>query len=108
MGVVVLRNFATRDSAEVLLIRRAKQPSKGLLCFPGGRLEWGETLAECAAREVLEETGITIQTVPHPPRTGPAAGLDRDLSHPRPLTTVDGLFQNEDGELAFHYVIVEV
>lgn len=28
--------------------------------FPGGRVEEGETLAECAKREVLEESGITV------------------------------------------------
>ena len=41
VGVVVLRNYEHAFSAEVLLIRRAKKPSEGLLCFPGGRLEWG-------------------------------------------------------------------
>ena len=64
VGVVVLRNFAPAATAEVLLIRRAKQPSRGLLCFPGGRLEWGETLAACAAREVREETGVAIKSAP--------------------------------------------
>ena len=28
--------------------------------FPGGGVEEGETLAECAKREVLEESGITV------------------------------------------------
>jgi phosphatase NudJ len=28
---------------------------------PGGGLEAGESLAECAAREVLEETGLTVE-----------------------------------------------
>ncbi len=28
--------------------------------IPGGTLQLGETLRECAAREVLEETGVTI------------------------------------------------
>jgi len=30
------------------------------LSFPGGHLEDGESLTECAAREILEETGLTV------------------------------------------------
>ncbi len=29
-------------------------------CLPGGKQEYGETILECAAREVLEETGLRI------------------------------------------------
>lgn len=41
-----------------LLVRRKFAPNIGVWGFPGGKLEWGETLAACAARELLEETGI--------------------------------------------------
>jgi 8-oxo-dGTP pyrophosphatase MutT (NUDIX family) len=34
---------------------------------PGGAVEPGETPADAAARETLEETGITVTLLPHPP-----------------------------------------
>jgi 8-oxo-dGTP diphosphatase len=44
----------------VLLVRRGTQPFKDRWTFPGGRVEWGETLAEAAVRETHEETGLAI------------------------------------------------
>lgn len=48
----------------VLLVRRQHPPQAGLWHIPGGRLEAGETLAECCRREVWEETGIRVQPGP--------------------------------------------
>ena len=48
------------DRGKVLLIRRDKPPARGQWSIPGGCQEAEETLAECAVREVLEETGIEI------------------------------------------------
>lgn len=45
---------------EVLLVERSGDPSGGLWSFPGGHLEWGESLEDAARREVLEETGLRI------------------------------------------------
>lgn len=42
----------------ILLIRRRNPPSLDMFAFPGGRAEPGETPAETAVREFLEETGI--------------------------------------------------
>jgi len=58
VGAVVLRNGP--QGAEVLLIRRAKPPRAGEWSIPGGHQEWGETVRETAAREVLEETGVAV------------------------------------------------
>ncbi|MBN1605822.1 MAG: 8-oxo-dGTP diphosphatase [Polyangiaceae bacterium] len=43
----------------VLLIRKKRGLGAGKISGPGGRLEPGETVAECALREVREELGIT-------------------------------------------------
>ena len=39
---------------------RGIEPGKRLRAIPGRTLKLGETLQECSAREILEETGITI------------------------------------------------
>lgn len=44
----------------LLLIRRTQEPQAGKLALPGGFVEVGETWQEAGAREVGEETGITI------------------------------------------------
>lgn len=45
---------------EVLLVERSGDLSGGLWSFPGGHLEWGESLEDAARREVFEETGLRI------------------------------------------------
>jgi ADP-ribose pyrophosphatase YjhB (NUDIX family) len=44
----------------LLLVRRARQPAQGLYTLPGGRVEYGETLAEALIREIREETALSI------------------------------------------------
>jgi 8-oxo-dGTP diphosphatase len=48
---------------EVLVVRRAGAPAKGLWTLPGGRVEVGETLVEAVHREVMEETALTVEVI---------------------------------------------
>lgn len=45
---------------QVLMVQRAKPPI-GIWAFPGGHVEPGETLQDAAARELMEETGMTAE-----------------------------------------------
>ena len=51
------------DRGRALLIRRASEPLRGEWSIPGGMLELGETLEEGVARELLEETGLTVRVL---------------------------------------------
>lgn len=52
VGVVVERDGV------LLLVRHKKQDREPYWVLPGGRLEPGETIRECAERELLEETAL--------------------------------------------------
>lgn len=48
---------------KVLLAQRAAGALQGLWSLPGGRLEFGERLSECALRELDEEVGVKADIV---------------------------------------------
>lgn len=54
-------SVALIENGRVLLIQRARPPYRHLWTLPGGRREAGETAAQCAAREVLEELGLSVR-----------------------------------------------
>ena len=56
-GCVVVKDGA------VLLHKRVEPPFEGYWSIPGGHPRKGETLAECAVRELREETGLDIELV---------------------------------------------
>jgi len=43
---------------EILLVRRAKEPFKGMWCCPIGFAETGESIEDAALRELKEEAGV--------------------------------------------------
>ncbi len=58
------------DGFKIAVIERKYEPHG--LAFPGGMQELGETVEECAIREVQEETGLNIEVL----------GLLNVTSHP--------------------------
>ena len=57
VGVIIIKDN------KVLLGKRKGSHGEGSWCFPGGHLEFNESLENCSKREVLEETGIKIKNI---------------------------------------------
>jgi 8-oxo-dGTP diphosphatase len=55
--------ISMQKPVEVLLITRLNDPYANTLALPGGFMNMNERLHECAARELLEETGIDANFV---------------------------------------------
>jgi 8-oxo-dGTP diphosphatase len=56
VGAIVVRDET------LLMIRRDKEPGRGLWSVPGGHVETGEYLHDAVRREVREETGLDVET----------------------------------------------
>lgn len=55
VAVLVMQND------QVLLVRRANNPMRGLWTLPAGFMDAGEDPRQAAERECLEETGLTVR-----------------------------------------------
>jgi 8-oxo-dGTP diphosphatase len=63
VGVILIRGNS------ILLGERLGSHGKGTWAPPGGHLEYGETVEQCARRETLEETGLILDHVTLAPFT---------------------------------------
>ncbi|WP_339113183.1 NUDIX hydrolase [Thioclava sp. GXIMD2076] len=72
-----------------LLVRRRNPPDAGLWGFPGGKVDWGETVAQAATRELREETGVVAR-----------AGSQIDAG--------DFITRDAAGAVAWHYYLVAI
>ncbi len=82
VGAVVFKD------EKVLLVKRGNAPAKGKWAIPGGRVNLGETLQEAVRREIIEETGITVDPG-------------------KPILVFDPIIRDEEGRIVFHYVIID-
>jgi ADP-ribose pyrophosphatase YjhB (NUDIX family) len=72
----------------VLLVQRGKPPRAGHWSLPGGAQQLGETVAQAARREVMEEVGLEV-----------ALG---DI-----VATVDLIERDPDDRVRYHYTLVD-
>jgi 8-oxo-dGTP diphosphatase len=82
---VLCASAAVFRGEKLLIARRAKPPF--LWSLPGGAVEWGETLAAAAMRELREETGVEAEAVGY-------------AGH------AEVMLKNEKGNVFDHFVII--
>lgn len=87
VGVIVLREGC------VLLGERRGAHGAGSWALPGGHLEFGESIEDCAIRETLEETGLGLCKLQRGPYTS-----DVFVAEGRHYVTLFMLAEAEPGE----------
>ncbi|MDX8456625.1 NUDIX domain-containing protein [Mesorhizobium sp. VK9D] len=97
----------------VLLVKRARAPSQGLYAYPGGKVEPGETLAQAAARELQEETGLEASDY-HPLRDIHIDGSGENHAVDYRLTVFGATYAggepvaSDDAETAAFYTLAQM
>ncbi len=82
VGAVLICN------GKILLEKRKNEPGKGKWSIPGGLVELGESVEETVIREVHEETGLLVEKPEH-------------------IDVVDNVTRDENGEIKYHFVIID-
>jgi 8-oxo-dGTP diphosphatase len=76
------------DAGKVVLIRRRFEPLKGHWSLPGGTVEVGEPLERALAREMVEETGLTVDV-------GPV------------IEVFDRIMRDDEKRVRYHFVLID-
>jgi 8-oxo-dGTP diphosphatase len=85
--IAVVIAFVVHDG-QTLLVRRANPPDAGLRGFPGGKIDYGETVSDAALREIMEETSVR----------GKACEV---------ITALD-ILERSDGNLQHHFILIAI
>ena len=56
--------FITDDAGRLLLVKRRRPPEADHWGLPGGKVDFGETIAQTCAREIREDLGVEIEVGP--------------------------------------------
>lgn len=76
------------EDDRILLVRRGREPQKGLWSIPGGALKLGETLENAVRREVREEAGLAVRV------------LER-------VELFERILRDSDERVEYHYVLID-
>ncbi len=82
IGAVIICN------GKILLEKRKSEPGKGKWSIPGGLVELGESAEQTVIREVKEETNLEVE-------------------EPKLVDVVNSVTLDKDGEIKYHFVIVD-
>jgi len=82
VGAVIIKD------GKILLEKRKSEPGRGKWSIPGGLVELGESVSQTVVREVAEETGLEVYA-------------------PELIDVVDNVVRDENGEVKYHFVIVD-
>ena len=82
VGAVIIKD------GKILLEKRKNEPGKGKWSIPGGLVELGESVEQTVIREVREETGLKV-------------------GKPEHIDVVDNVIRDENGEIKYHFVIID-